>query len=144
MATEFAGNVVFNDRHAVHLLLHQLLLFQLVVFAEVLDVFRVDEVFWSRILVVVFLEVVDFIFVFVVAVMAWAEAEIGEFDSLCFADGVFGKGDGSALVPVVEFDDSLDCFVLLFLCDVFRALVFEAVGFEDVFGRPIVARVVVV
>jgi hypothetical protein len=75
----------------------------------VLDILRVNQVLLLRILVVVFLKVVDLILVFVVAVMSRAEAEIREFDALCNTFDVLSHGYCVAVVPIVELNDVPDC-----------------------------------
>lgn len=138
------GNIGFHNRHAIHLLLPLLLRFQLLVFAEMFNVFRVRQVFFARILVVVFLPVVDFVLVLIIAVVAGAETEVGQGEAFGDADGVFGVGDCAAAVGVEEFEDFGYGGVFLGRGDGARGFVEQAVGFGDVVARPLVAAVVVV
>jgi hypothetical protein len=137
-------NIGLHNRHAIHLLLPRLLRLQLLMFAEMLDILRVRQVLLARILIMVLLPVVDLVLVLVVAVVAGAEAEIGQREALGDADGVLCERDHAVAVGVEELEDFVDGVFLLLGGDVAGRLVFEAVGFEDVVARPLVAAVVVV
>jgi hypothetical protein len=76
VATKFAWDIGFNDRHTIHALLRFLLALQLLMSAEMLDVLGMNQIFLFRILVVVLLEMVELVLIFVVTMMSWAEAEI--------------------------------------------------------------------
>jgi hypothetical protein len=138
------GNIGLDNRHAVHLLLSLLLRFQLLVLAEVLDIFRVRQVFLTRVLVVVFLPVVDFVFVLIVAVVARAVAEIRQRETLPNSDGVFCVRDRAAAIRIEELEDFVHSLFFRRSGDGACGLVFQAVGFGDVVARPLVAAVVVV
>jgi hypothetical protein len=138
------GNVGFYNRHAIHLFLPLLLRFQLLVFAEMLDVFRVRQVFLARVLVVVFLPVVDLVLVLIVAVMAGSKTKIRQREPFGYADGIFCVGDGAAAICIEELEDFVHGVFFLLRGDVVGRLVFQAVGFGDVVARPLVAAVVVV
>jgi hypothetical protein len=138
------GDIGFYDRHAIHLFLPLLLRFQLLVFAKMLDIFRVRQVFLARVLVVVFLPVVDLILVLVVAVVAGSETEVRQREPFGYADGVFRVRHGAAAVSVEELEDFVHGVFFLLRGDVVGRLVFQAVGFGDVVARPLVAAVVVV
>ena len=109
-----------------------------------LDIFRVRQVFLAGVLVVVFLPVVDFVLVLIVAVVAGAETEVRQGQAFGDADGVFGVGDCAAAVGVEEVEDFVDRVVFLARVDGAGRFVEEAVGFGDVVARPLVAAVVVV
>jgi hypothetical protein len=114
------------------------------VLAEVLDILRVRQILLAGILVVVFLPVVNFVLVLIVAVVAGAVAEIRQFEALGDTDGVLCVGNGAAAIGVEELEDSVHGIVFRFRGDGAGGLVFQAVGFEDVVARPLVAAVVVV
>jgi len=137
-------NVGLDNRHAIHLFLPLLLRFQLLVLTEVLNIFRVRQVFLAGVLIVVFLPVVDFVLVLIVAVVAGAVAEVRQREALANADSVFRVRDGAAAVCVEELEDSVHSIFLRLGGDGACGLVFQAVGFEDVVARPLVAAVVVV
>jgi hypothetical protein len=71
---EFVRNILFDDFLAIHLLLEGLLRLEQIVFAEMFNVFRMDQIFLFRVLVVVFLPMVDLVLVLVISVMPWSEA----------------------------------------------------------------------
>lgn len=101
-----------------------LILSQLV-FSEMLDILWVDQIFHPSVFVVVFLKVVDFIFVFIISVVTWSQLGIGQLfpgadrvdpssacDQACAGrvedfehienDAVFGIGGGGLKRLVVE------------------------------------------
>ena len=100
------------------------------------NILRVDQILLFRVLVVVFLKMVDLVLVLVVAVVARSEAEVGELDAVRGADGVFGKGDGAAEVFVEEFEHPVYGCGLLVWRYVAGGFVAEAVGFFNVVGCP--------
>lgn len=67
------GNVGLDDGHTVHLFLSRLRCLHLLVLTEVLNVFRMRQVFHFRVCTVILLKVVDLILIFIVAVMTGAE-----------------------------------------------------------------------
>jgi hypothetical protein len=138
------GNIGFYNRHAIHLFLPLLLRFQLLVFAEMFNILRVRQVFLARVLVVVFLPVVNLVLVLIVAVVARSKAEIRQREAFGYADSVLCVRDGAAAVCVEELEDFVHGVFFLLRGDVVGRLVFQAVGFEDVVARPLVAAVVVV
>lgn len=95
-------DIGFHNLHAIQLLLPLGRLIHHIVFAEMLDILRVGEILLGGIGAVEFLEMVDFVFVLVVAVVAGAEAKVGQDDAVGAADGEFGKGDAAAAVVVEE------------------------------------------
>lgn len=109
-----------------------------------LDIFRMNQVFLFRVLIVIFLEMVNLILVLVIAVMSGTVTKIRQFDALRVTYRKLCEGDRPTLIAIVEREDLLYSLVLVVLRDVVRAFVFEAVGFEDVFGCPFVTTVVVV
>jgi hypothetical protein len=92
----------------------------------------------------VFLKVVNLILVLVVPVMSWPVSEIRECEPLGDPDGVFGEGYGAAEIAVEEGEDLFHRGVFVGVGDVVCRGVFEAVGFEDIFGGPSAGVVVVV
>lgn len=111
--------------------------------AEVLDVLGVCQVLFPRVFVMVFLPVVDFVFVLVVTVVSGAEAEVGKCEAFGNTYSVLCIGDGAAAVRVEEIEDLVHGVFLLLCADVPRGLVLEAVCLEDVVARPLVAAVIV-
>jgi hypothetical protein len=143
-SSKLHGDVGLYNWHAVHLFLPLLLRFHLLVLAEVLDILRVRQVFLASVFVVVLLPVVDFVLVLIVAVVARAVAEIGELEALGDTNRVLCVGNGAAAIRVEELEHSVHGIFFRFRGDGAGGLVFQAVGFEDVVARPLVAAVVVV
>ena len=143
-SSKLHGDVGFYNRHAVHLFLPLLLRFQLLVLAEVLDILRVGQIFLASVLVVVFLPVVDFVLVLIVAVVAGAVAKVRQRETLGDTDGVLCVRYSAAAIRIEELEDSVHGIFFRFGGDGAGGLVFQAVGFEDVVARPLVAAIVVV
>ena len=138
------GNVGLDNTQLLHLLQPLLLLLQHLVLAKMLNILRMRQILLARILVVKALKMMNLVLVLVVAVVSWAVAEVRQFEPCGGANGVFGKGDAAAAVFVEDVEDFLHGFVFLVGRDVVGGFVLEAVGFEEVFARPLVAAVVVV
>lgn len=143
-SSKLPGNVGLDDRHAVHLLLSFLLRLQLLMLPEVLDVFGVRQVFLSCVLVVVFLPVVNLVFVLIVTVVSRTVAKVGQREAFGDTNGVLCVRDGAAAVCVEELEHLVHGVLFLLRWDVLSGLILEAVGLEDVVARPLVAAVVVV
>jgi hypothetical protein len=106
---------------------------------EMLDILRMCEILQCRVVAMVLLEMVDFILVFVIAVVSGSPAEIRQCESSADANCVFGERDGAAPIAVEVRDDAINRGVLVGFRDVFCRFVVEAVGFVDVLVRPFAA-----
>lgn len=77
---EFPRNICLHNHHLFHFLHPVLLILQHIVLSEMLDIFRMDQVFLCDIVPTVKLfEMMYFILVLVVAMVAGAESEVREF-----------------------------------------------------------------
>lgn len=61
--------------------------------SEVFNIFRVDQILFRCVLAVVLLEVMNLIFVLVIAVMSRPIAQIRELEALRVTNCEFGEGD---------------------------------------------------
>lgn len=144
VAPKLHGDVGLDYGHAIHLLLPLLLCLHLLVLAEVLDVFGMRQVLLSGILIVVLFPVMDLIFVLVVSVMSRSKPEVGKRQTFGNADSVLCVGNGATAVAVEEPKDLVHSVLLLLRGNVTGRFVLQAVCFEDVVARPLVAAIVVV
>jgi hypothetical protein len=111
---------------------------------KMLNILRMNQILFFRILIMILLPMMDLILILVVAVMSRSPAEIWEFDPLRASDGEFGEGNCARPVSVEEFDDFVDGFVFFLVGDVVGGFVSEAVEVVDVVVGPFVAVVEVV
>jgi hypothetical protein len=142
---EFLGDILLYDGHLVHLLQPLLLLLHLLMFPEMLNVFRVVQVFQLGVFVVVFLPMMNLIFVFVVAVVARTRAHVRK--SLALDVDVvepFVAADDAVAIRVHELEKLAQNIVATFPGDLPVGLIHEAVGAEQLFAFPVAVAVVVV
>lgn len=85
-------------------------------FSKVLYIFWMDQILFSRVFVVKFLKMVDFVFIFVVAVMTWSQSKVGQ---------LFTRADG--FQPLIARDDSCGMWIEDFQ-DVENGAVFDICG----------------
>jgi hypothetical protein len=114
------------------------------VLAKVLNVFRMCQILFPRVFVVVFLVVVYLILVLVVAMVSWTVTKIRQLQTFRCTNRELCEADCAAAIQIIDIEDLLRDSVLLGLWYVGRGLVFEAVGFNYVVRCPQAVRVVVV
>lgn len=144
MAPKFLRNVCLDNLHAVKLGLTFSFSIHLVVFPEVFDIFRVDQIFLGGVLAMIFFEVMNLILVLVVAVVSRTKTEVGQFDTVSLANNELGKRDTTTLVFVEQGEDFLNYLFFLCLRDILCAFVLQAVGLADIVRGPCAAAIVVV
>jgi hypothetical protein len=124
------NGLLLLSKYPVGLIFHQ------VVFLEVLDIFWMDQVLFPCVLVMEFLEVVDLIFVLVVAVMTRSQSKIRELLALTDLLRPLISSDDTALIGVEDLEDLEDRFVFLVCGCIFQRFVVQAVYPADLVGRP--------
>ena len=100
----------------------------MVVFPEMRDVLRMRQILLACVLVVVLLEMVDLVFILVVAVVAGPDTEVGEatVPLIDVVEPLFA-GDAAGIVFVVGIEDLVDDLLPALFAQVFVGLVVEAV-----------------
>ncbi len=84
----------------------------------------------------VLLKVVDLIFIFVVAMVAWSQSGVRQFLPLLDLFVPLVPSDHTALIWVKDLEDLEDGFVFLVCGYVFEGFVVEAVRSADFVGCP--------
>lgn len=142
---KFFGDIFFYYIplvHGVNALLCQLHFF---VLFEMLNVFGVRQVFKTRVLVVVFLPVVNLILVLVIAVVARPGAKVGQSAVLVVnKDLELVAVDHLVFVVVNQAQDFANNFLLALLRHVLVGLVKKTVRPHDLLGLPLAVAVVIV
>lgn len=112
---------------------------------EMRNVLGVNQVLLLHVVsAMVLLPVMNLIFVFIVAMVSWAEAKVWQLGAFRIFLGKFLQGNCSVFVDIKHIENSLDDHLLLDLRNRGAGFVFEAVGSSNILGCPETGVVVVV
>jgi len=132
---KFLGYVTLNDPFRLCGFPFLLLLLLFLMPFEVLNILRMNQILDLDIRpTMVFLPMVNLIFVFVVAMVSRPIPQIGHFHTLCICNRELGVGDCVTVVRVEEGENLLDRFVLLIVRNMRVGSIVQAVQALDVVG----------
>ena len=136
LSPKLLRNVPLHDRlllfpqYPLCLVLHH------VMFPKVLNILRVDQVFLSRVLVVVFLKVMNLVLVLIVAVVAWPHPEVGEFLAFLQLGHPLVTSDEAGIIGVEDLEHVEYGFVLFVCGSILQGFVVEAICAADFASGP--------
>jgi hypothetical protein len=105
---EFGRNIRIHNAHALHGRQLLLLILQAIMFLEMRNILRVRQILFLGILSMELLKMVNLILVLVLAVMSWAQAEIGQAPPFVVMPQPLLLGDGARPLRIEEGEDVTD------------------------------------